>query len=83
MYRVFIERRAEKDLKRFNNELYARVMRVLLSLKENPRPHGTKKLRDKGNEWRLRVGNWRITYEINDGEEAIRIFRVKHRGKGY
>ena len=83
MYQILLERHAEKDLKSLDKAIYKRVKRSLLSLKENPRPIGSKKLRDHGNEWRIRIGDWRILYEIDDKSKLVRIFRVKHRSKAY
>jgi len=55
-----------------------------LSLGENPRPSGCKKLRSKTpNAWRVRVGKYRILYCIDDQERQITIYRIGHRRDVY
>ncbi len=69
MYQVLIERRAEKDLKALPSN--------------NPRPHGSQKLHDLGSDYRIRIGDYRLLYEIDDKAKTVKIFRVKHRGHVY
>ena len=52
-------------------------------LEENPRPSGAKKMRGYKNLFRVRVGDWRIIYTINDEELIILILTVASRGKAY
>jgi mRNA interferase RelE/StbE len=55
---------------------------MLISLKENPRPLGVKKL--KGQEgYRIRLGNYRILYLVDDRERKIEIFSIAHRKEVY
>jgi len=81
MYEIRILRRAVKDIAALP-QTYARlVVEHIEGLKDNPRPPGTKKLR--GRDYRLRVGVYRILYEINDQEHLIIVYRVKHRREAY
>lgn len=82
-YKVLLESRAEKDLDKLENEMRRRVVARLLSLKNNPRPQGTKKLEGSKSAWRIRIGDWRAVYEINDKTREVKIYRVKHRSEGY
>ena len=83
MYKVFIESHAEKDLDALDKSFRKKVIERLLLLKHNPRPAGSKKLVDSGNAWRLRFGNWRALYEVNDKKQEIRIYRLKQRDEAY
>jgi mRNA interferase RelE/StbE len=83
MYKVTITRSAEKDLKNFDRQTKNRIVREILSLAEDPRPHGCRKVVSEERLWRIRVGDWRIGYEINDSAEEITIIRVGHRGEFY
>ncbi len=83
MYKVFIEKRAEKDLNALDHLLRERIVERLLLLAGNPRPQGTKKLTDTKNAWRLRIGDWRVIYEINDLKREVKIYRIKHRSGVY
>ncbi|MCK4858948.1 MAG: type II toxin-antitoxin system RelE/ParE family toxin [Candidatus Omnitrophica bacterium] len=83
MYEILIERRAERDLKFLPKDLFGQINAKVLLLKQNPRPHGVHKIKGAKKDWRIRVRNYRIIYEINDEEHRVRIWRVKHRGEAY
>lgn len=83
MYEVWLERRAERDLHRLPEDIYARVVSALKALGENPRPSGVRKISSSRSDWRLRIGNWRVVYEIDDKAKAVRVFRVRHRREAY
>lgn len=83
MHRVFLERRAEKDLKQLPARVHDRVIAAILSLADNPRPSGCRKLTGSENDWRIRVGEYRIIYEVDDRVRAVRVNRVRHRREVY
>jgi mRNA interferase RelE/StbE len=83
MYEVLVERTAEKDLKRLASELRPRIVKAIVSLGHTPRPIGSLKLSGSTNDWRIRVGDYRIIYEIADEIKIVRINRVRHRGDVY
>ena len=83
MYRVFLERGAEKDLGRLTAETHNRVIVAIQTLAKNPRPPGCRKLAASASDWRIRVGNYRVIYEIADEIRIIRIMRVRHRREVY
>ena len=82
MYKVLIERGAEQDLDRIEPKMRNRVIAHLLMLKNNTRTNA-KKLKGTDNVSRIRVGDFRIIYEIEDKTKAIKIYRIKHRSKAY
>ena len=57
MYRVFLERAAEKDLKRLSSKVHDRVIIAIRGLASDPRPHGCRKLAGSKHDWRIRVGD--------------------------
>ena len=59
MYRVFLERTAEKDLKQLSAKMHNRVVAAIQALDKNPRPAGCRKLTAAANDWRIRVGDYR------------------------
>ena len=83
MYQVVVERSAEKDLKRLSAEVRARVAISLRGLAKNPRPPGSRKLAGTKYDWRFRVGDYRITYEIADVIRIVRVHRIRHRREVY
>jgi mRNA interferase RelE/StbE len=83
MYRVFLERAAEKDLKQLSAKLHNRVIAAIQALAKNPRPVGCRKLTGTDNDWRIRVGEYRVIYEIGDAIRVVRVSRVRHRREVY
>jgi len=83
MYRVLLERGAEKDLSRFSSEIHDRVITAIQALAVNPRPPGCRKLTGSKHDWRVRVGDYRVLYEIADQVRVVRINRVRHRREVY
>ena len=82
MYKVLLESRAERDLDSLDSQMRNRIIAQLLKMKSNPRGNAVK-LTDSKNAWRIRVGDWRIIYEINDKVKELKIYRIKHRSKAY
>jgi mRNA interferase RelE/StbE len=78
-YDLEIKKSAQKELDALDDALFDRVDRKILSLAENPRPTGCKKLRGFRDQWRLRVGEWRVVYLIDDAIKRVIITRVQHR----
>ncbi len=83
VYDLLIERRAEKDMKKLNQPLFAQIAAKIKGLADNPHPQDSKKIKGSQNDWRLRVGDYRVLYEIDNKAGAIKIMRVKHRRDAY
>jgi len=82
-YKVLLRPAARRDLDRMERRVCERLLRAILALGTEPRPRGARKLVGGKKEWRLRVGVWRVLYEIDDEEKVVRIFRVRHRRDVY
>jgi mRNA interferase RelE/StbE len=83
MYRVFLERAAEKDLNRLSSEIHDRIISAIRKLANAPRPLGCRRLSGSKNDWRIRVGDYRVIYEIADEIRIVRVSRVRHRREVY
>ena len=83
MYRVVVERAAEKDLRRLPLDVRFRVANALRSLANDPRPVGSRKLAGTKHDWRIRMGDYRVIYEIADSIKVIRVYRIRHRREAY
>jgi mRNA interferase RelE/StbE len=81
-YQVQIVRSAEKDMDKLPSLIFSRISRKILSLEDCPRPRGIKKLGDR-EEYRVRVGDYRVLYTIDDRENSITVLAVKHRRDVY
>jgi mRNA interferase RelE/StbE len=83
VYEVFLESAAERDLKRLPADIFHRIIPRIRTLTENPRPPGCRKLTGSENDWRIRIGDYRVIYEIDEDERAVRVFRIRHRREAY
>ena len=78
-YRVeLLDRRVRWQLDRIQEPDFGRIAAAMLRLEDNPRSSGCRKLRGIEG-WRIRVGDWRVIYHINDRERLITIVAVKRR----
>ncbi len=82
IYEVRVKRSTEKEMDRLPAKTHDRVAESILNLENNPRPPGCKKLRGV-DEYRLRVGSYRILYVIDDLNRIVEIMAVGHRRDVY
>ena len=81
-YRIEIRQTARKQLRRLPADVAGRIVAHVYALEENPRPRGARKLTSR-EEWRIRVGDWRVLYEIDDAQQVVTIAVVKSRQSAY
>lgn len=81
-YTISILRRAQKELAELSTESYERVRNSILGLAQNPRPSGCVKLTNREG-WRIRVGDYRVIYEIDDKPRIVTILAIGHRSDIY
>ena len=82
-YRVEITNQALRSLKKLPKPLVERLLNAARSLQEDPRPAGFKKLTGFENLYRIRVGDWRIIYSIEDNILLVLVITIKPRGEVY
>jgi mRNA interferase RelE/StbE len=82
MYVIRFEGRTKKDLSRVTPEMQRRVLQKLRQLQGNPRPPGALKLTNR-QAWRVKIGGFRVIYEINDEEKSLTIVVLDYRGDVY
>jgi len=83
MYEIYIERSAEKDLRKLSEQYFDKIIAKIKALTKEPRPYGSKKITNSENFWRIRIGTFRVIYEIDDAELKIKIYKVRHRKDVY
>lgn len=79
MYTVLITRTAEKQLKKLPNDIQRKIAALIVSLGIEPRPFGCKKLTGTSSTYRVRIGDYRIIYDILTREIIISILKIGHR----
>ena len=82
-YKVEILRGALKQLKKIPSELQERIKIKIDDLATEPRPNGVKKLKGKENAYRIRVGDYRVIYDIFDELLVVSVVEVGHRKNIY
>ena len=82
MYKIRVRGKARKQILQISPPHFQRVQACINTLAENPRPVGDRKLKGETG-YRVRVGDYRILYEIDDNEQRVIIYRVKHRRDVY
>jgi mRNA interferase RelE/StbE len=75
-YVVTLSLRARRETRRLDRQVLARIAKAIDTLVENPRPPGCLKVKNRENLWRIRVGDWRIGYEIDDSVRLVTIITV-------
>ncbi|MGB8657900.1 MAG: type II toxin-antitoxin system RelE/ParE family toxin [Candidatus Zixiibacteriota bacterium] len=83
MYEILIERTAERDFKRLPPKDFDLIVPHIKALGIEPRPQGCRKLLGSKNDWRIRVGDYRVIYEIHDQAKEIRVMKIRHRREVY
>lgn len=82
-YSVALTTSATRELNNLSARLIARVVARLEGLVSNPRPPGSKKLWGGDNEWRIRIGDYRVVYGIDETRKEIEVTRIAHRREVY
>jgi mRNA interferase RelE/StbE len=82
-YQVEMTKRATKQLNALPADVQQRIRPKVEALANNPRPNGVTKLEGKDNEYRVRVGLYRVVYEIHDNVLLVVVVNIGHRSKVY
>ena len=82
-YHVLFARSARKELEALADSVVSRVLRRVKALANDPRPPGCKKLAVSENLWRIRVGDYRVIYTIDDDAKLVDVVVVRHRSDAY
>jgi mRNA interferase RelE/StbE len=83
VYEILIERAAERNLKKLSAKNFYLIIPHIKALANDPRPRGSRKLWGSKNDWRIRVGDYRIIYEIHDQAKEVRVMKIRHRREVY
>ncbi|HVT16980.1 MAG TPA: type II toxin-antitoxin system RelE/ParE family toxin [Thermoanaerobaculia bacterium] len=81
--RITFARSARKELERLDVTAVARIRHQIRALATEPRPPGCRKLAGAISVWRIRIGDYRVVYEIFDVEKRVDIIAVRHRKDAY
>ena len=82
-YKVLFKRSADRALKKLPQDVQRRIAGEAALLANNPRPAGVVKMAGDENLWRIRIGDYRVVYEIHDDRLIVLVLRVAHRKEVY
>jgi mRNA interferase RelE/StbE len=77
-YTILIERYAQKQIMKLDKKIVPVIKAAIADLADNPRPYGYKKLKGE-DAYRIRVGDYRVIYEIDDGKIIVTVVSVGNR----
>lgn len=83
VYRVEFTTAAAKEVRKLDPPIRRRLLAGISELEREPRPHGVRKLAGFENAWRMRVGDYRVLYEVIDDHVLVTVVRVAHRRDVY
>jgi mRNA interferase RelE/StbE len=79
MYKITFKNSALKELERLPKSTVRKIVVAIDGLEVDPKPIGVKKLKDSNDLYRIRVGDYRVIYAINEGVKIVNILRIGHR----
>lgn len=82
-YAITFARSARRELERLSASAVKRIFPKIESLAQDPRPSGCRKLQGYESLWRIRVGDYRVIYQVSDQERTVDIIAVRHRSKAF
>ncbi len=82
-YQLEWRKSVAKDFKGLPKDMVARMISAAELLAEEPLPHGSEKLSGTANSYRIRVGDYRVVYELDEEHKILRIIRARHRKEVY
>jgi mRNA interferase RelE/StbE len=82
-YRVDFTTAAARQVKKLPRPARDRILDAIGGLADDPRPHGAKKLVGEQTAWRLRIGDYRVIYDVFDAHLAVTVVRAAHRREVY
>jgi len=82
-YTITFARSARKELEKLDPVIINRIFPVIESLSQNPRPNNCKRLSGLWNLWRIRIGDYRLIYQISDKQKSVDLVAIRHRREAY
>jgi mRNA interferase RelE/StbE len=82
-YRIELRSSADRELSRLDRQALERVIRAIDALGEQPRGVGVRKLAGAEHTYRIRIGDYRVVYTIDDAHKVVTVERVRHRSDAY
>ena len=82
-YAMTFARSARRELETLDASVVRRVIPKVEGLAQDPKPSGSRKLQGAQNLWRIRIGDYRVIYSVDDRQRVVDIVRIRHRREVY
>ncbi|MFN0102947.1 MAG: type II toxin-antitoxin system RelE family toxin [Bryobacteraceae bacterium] len=82
-FSIEIKASAQREMDALTGPIFTRIDKKILALSLNPRPRGCRKLRGQKDVWRIRIGDYRVLYSIQETRKLVSVLRVAHRREVY
>ncbi len=83
MYEVIVPKNVQKVIDELADNLRDRIEQAIEDLAENPRPNGVVKMKGADSRYRIRVSDYRVVYDVNDGKLLVLVVQCQHRRQVY
>ncbi len=83
LYAVILADSARRELERLPAQTVQRILHAVTELRDNSRPLGSKKIVGSESTYRIRVGQYRVIYEVDDHQRIVLVTRIRHRKDAY
>jgi mRNA interferase RelE/StbE len=83
VFKIDYARSAEKELKALPSPVVIRIREAINALANDPHPPGSKKIKGEDRTFRIRIGDYRVLYEVHEKELLVLVVRVRHRKDAY
>ena len=83
LFKIDLKRSFEQDIKKIDKQFIPKIVEIVEGLSSNPFPPQSKKLKGSEASYRLRIGNYRIIYQVNTPSKLIVVYYVRHRKDAY
>lgn len=83
MYKILVKKSARKELDSIPHQQFLRIDKAILSLKETPFPYPASKKLKGEDKRRLKAGDYRIVYTVDENDKVVIVYRVRHRKDVY
>lgn len=82
-YRVELTTAAARQVRKLPRPARDRILSAVADLSDEPRPHGARKLVGEQTAWRIRIGDYRVIYDVHDDVLTVMVVRAAHRREVY
>jgi mRNA interferase RelE/StbE len=82
-YSIVVPKSVQKQLDKLPEQVYQRILKKIRLLADDPRPDGALKLKGMEAEYRIRIGDYRLRYKIDDNNQVVILGRCQHRKNVY